>query len=189
MAPPTCALPNLAPYMAVTTYVPGMFEHNPMRAEGSEQCTRPASSSPFEPTIRFDNPVSEFLSLFAHFEPEQSEVMCASTHTTSQVMEHALQSAPEAALGRVASPPRGVGPALPGRRIAPASAAFLSFLARPSPPSAPPQARGGVALPVEGRGGPVATATGLPPGQRRFSIFGLQHPIPIAFAQGLHSRT
>ena len=70
MAPPTCALPNLAPYMAVTTYVPGMFEHNPMRAEGSEQYTRPASSSPFEPTIRFDDPVSEFLSLFAHFEPE-----------------------------------------------------------------------------------------------------------------------
>ena len=131
MAPPTCALPNLAPYMAVTTYVPGMFEHNSMRAEGSEQCTRPASSSPFEPTIRFDNPVSEFLSLFAHFEPEQSEVMCASTHTTSQVMEHALQSAPEAALGRVASPPRGVGPAC--AREFSVAAEILFLLGRPRP--------------------------------------------------------
>ena len=63
----------------------------------------------------------------------------------------------------VATPPREVGPALPGRRIAPTSAASLSFSARPPPPPAPLQARGGVALPVEGRGGPVATAAGLPP--------------------------
>ena len=68
-----------------------------------------------------------------------------------------------AALGRVASPPREVEPALPGRRVVPALAASLSSLARPPPPPAPLQARGGVALPVEGRGGPVATATGLPP--------------------------
>ena len=67
-----------------------------------------------------------------------------------------------AALDRVATPPREVEPALPGRRVAPASAASLSFSARPPPPPAPLQARGGVALPVEGRGGPVATATGLP---------------------------
>ena len=40
-----------------------------------------------------------------------------------------------AALDRVASPPRGVEPALPGRRVAPAPAASLSSLARP-PPSA-----------------------------------------------------
>ena len=64
-----------------------------------------------------------------------------------------------AALGRVASPPREVGPALPGRRVAPASAASLSSSARPSPPLAPHRARGGVALPVEDHGGPAATAT------------------------------
>ena len=68
-----------------------------------------------------------------------------------------------AALCLVATPPREVGPALPGRRIAPAPAASLSFSARTPPPPAPLQARGGVALPVEGRGGPVATATGLSP--------------------------
>mmetsp|Transcript_36451 Transcript_36451/g.117481 ORF Transcript_36451/g.117481 Transcript_36451/m.117481 type:complete len:170 (-) Transcript_36451:231-740(-) len=51
-----------------------------------------------------------------------------------------------AVLCRVATPPMEVGPALPGRRVAPASAASLSFSARPSPPPAPPQARGGVAL-------------------------------------------
>ena len=37
----------------------------------------------------------------------------------------------------VATPPREVGPALPGRRVAPASVASLSFSARPSPPPAP----------------------------------------------------
>ena len=99
MAAPTCALPwssLAAPYMPATTWAPGVCEHNPMRYEGSEQCTRPASLSPFEPTICFDDPVSDFLSLFSHFEPEQREDTCASTHTTSQAMEHALQSAPEA---------------------------------------------------------------------------------------------
>ena len=69
----------------------------------------------------------------------------------------------EAALDPLAAPPQGVGSALPGRRIAPASAAFLSFSARPSPQSAPPQARGGVALLVVDHGGPAAAATGLPP--------------------------
>ena len=63
-----------------------------------------------------------------------------------------------AALDRVATPPREVGPALPGRRVVPALAASLSSLARPPPPPAPLQARGGVALPVEGRGGPAAPA-------------------------------
>ena len=99
MAAPTCALPwssLAAPYMPATTWAPGVCEHNPMRDEGSEQCTRPASLSPSEPTICFDDPVSDFLSLFADFEPEQREDTCASTHTTSQAMEHALQSAPEA---------------------------------------------------------------------------------------------
>ena len=39
MAAPTCALPssNRAPYMPATTWAPGMCEHNPNRAEGSEQ--------------------------------------------------------------------------------------------------------------------------------------------------------
>ena len=67
-----------------------------------------------------------------------------------------------AALDRAASPPREVGPALPGRRIAPAPAASLSSLARPSPPLAPHRARGGVALLVADPGGPAAAATGLP---------------------------
>ena len=63
----------------------------------------------------------------------------------------------------VATPPREVGPALPGRRVAPASAASLSFSARPSPPPAPPQARRAVAPLVVDHGGPAAAATGLPP--------------------------
>ena len=67
------------------------------------------------------------------------------------------------ALGRAQFHPQEVEPALPGRRVVPALAASLSSLARPPPPPAPLQARGGVALPVEGRGGPVAPATGLPP--------------------------
>ena len=67
------------------------------------------------------------------------------------------------ALGRAQFHPQEVEPALPGRRVVPALAASLSSLARPPPPPAPLQARGGVALPVEGRGGPVATAAGLPP--------------------------
>ena len=67
------------------------------------------------------------------------------------------------ALGRAQFHPQEVEPALPGRRVVPALASSLSSLARPPPPPAPLQARGGVALPVEGRGGPVATATGLSP--------------------------
>ena len=67
------------------------------------------------------------------------------------------------ALGRAQFHPQEVEPALPGRRVVLALAASLSSLARPPPPPAPLQARGGVALPVEGRGGPVAPATGLPP--------------------------
>ena len=58
-----------------------------------------------------------------------------------------------------ASNSREVEPVLPGRRVAPAPAASLSSLARPPPPPAPLQARGGVALPVEGRGDPAATAS------------------------------
>ena len=84
-----------------------------------------------------------------------------------------------AALDRVATPPREVEPALPGRRVVPALAASLSSLARPPPPPAPLQARGGVALPVEGRGGPVATATGPPPVSSYV-------PTPLAEAASAH---
>ena len=81
-----------------------------------------------------------------------------------------------AALDRVASPPRGVEPALPGRRVAPAPAASLSSSARPSPPLAPHRARGGVALLVVDHGGPTAAATGLPP-------VGSHGPTPLAEAE------
>ena len=67
------------------------------------------------------------------------------------------------ALGHTHFHSREVEPALPGRRVVPALAASLSSLARLPPPPAPLQARGGVALPVGGRGVPVATAAGLPP--------------------------
>ena len=76
---------------------------------------------------------------------------------------HPPSRARAAALGYIASPPRGVGPALPGRRIAPAPAAFLSFSARPSPPPAPPRARGGVALLVVDHGGPGCRRDGSTP--------------------------
>ena len=95
--------------------------------------------------------------------PPPSHPLCLIPLTLPTAIPLPTPRARAAALDRVASPPRGVGPALPGRRIAPASAAFLSFSARPSPPPAPLQARGGVALPVEDRGDPAATATGLPP--------------------------
>ena len=64
------------------------------------------------------------------------------------------------ALGHTHFHSREVEPALPGRRVVPALAASLSSLARPPPPLAPLQARGGVALPAED---PVATAAGPPP--------------------------
>ena len=98
MAAPTCTLPwtSLAPYMSATTWAPGVCEHNPMRDEGSEQCTRPASLSPSESTICFDDPFFDFFLAICRLQTRTSEDTCASTHTTSQAMEHALQSAPEA---------------------------------------------------------------------------------------------
>ena len=56
-----------------------------------------------------------------------------------------------------------VGLAHPGRRIAPASAASLSYSARPPSPPTPHCARGGVAPLVVVHDGPAAAATGLPP--------------------------
>ena len=71
-------------------------EHNPMRDEGSEQCTRSASLSPSESAICFDDPIFDFFLAICRLQTSTSEDTCASTHTTSQAMEHALQSAPEA---------------------------------------------------------------------------------------------
>ena len=90
------AIASLAPYMPVSTNVAGMCEYNPIRAERCEQCIQSASSSPFEPTVCFDNPFLEILSLKLQLGPEHLEDMCASTHTTSQAMESSPQSAPEA---------------------------------------------------------------------------------------------
>ena len=94
MAPPPWT--SLAPCMSATTWAPGVCEHNPMRDEGSEQCTRPASLSPSESTICFDDPFFDFFLAICRLQTSTSEDTCASTHTTSQAMEHALQSAPEA---------------------------------------------------------------------------------------------
>ena len=81
------------------------------------------------------------------------------------------------ALGHTHFHLREVEPTLPGRRVAPAPAVSLSSLARPPPPPAPLQARGGVALPVEGRGDPAATACW------RFSREnGSPHATPLAAA-------
>ena len=85
MAAPTCTLPwtSLAPYMSATTWAPGVCEHNPMRDEGSEQCTRPASLSPSESTICFDDPFFDFFLAICRLQTRTSEDTCASTHTTS----------------------------------------------------------------------------------------------------------
>ena len=55
------------------------------------------------------------------------------------------------ALGHTHFHSREVEPALPGRRVVPALAASLLSSARPPPPPTSLPARGGVALPVEGR--------------------------------------
>ena len=53
--------------MPVTTYVPGMSmcEHNPTRAERSEQCVQSASSSTFEPAVHVDNPILNWATKFS----------------------------------------------------------------------------------------------------------------------------
>ena len=94
MAPPPWT--SLAPCMSATTWAPGVCEHNPMRDEGSEQCTRLASLSPSESAICFDDQFFDFFLAICRLQTSTSEDTCASTHTTSQAMEHALQSAPEA---------------------------------------------------------------------------------------------
>ena len=104
MDAPTCALPwtNLALYMPATTWAPGVCEHNPNRADRTEQWVQSASSSTFEPAICLDNPFSklfvEALHCSKHWQlgSEHLEDMCASPHTTSQAIEHMPQPAPEA---------------------------------------------------------------------------------------------
>ena len=68
MAAPTCTLPwtSLAPYMSATTWAPGVCEHNPNRAEGSEQWVQSVSSSTFEPAICIDNSFLKDLSINWH---------------------------------------------------------------------------------------------------------------------------
>ena len=105
MAAPTCTLPwtSLAPpYMSATTWAPDVCEHNPNRADRTEQWVQSASSSTFEPAICLDNPFSklfvEALHCSKHWQlgSEHLEDMCASPHTTSQAIEHMPQPAPEA---------------------------------------------------------------------------------------------
>ena len=66
MAAPTCALPwssLAAPYMPATTWAPGVCEHNPNRADRTEQWVQSASSSTFEPAICLDNPFQKLLGI------------------------------------------------------------------------------------------------------------------------------
>ena len=83
-------------------------------------------------------------------------------------------------MGRVASPPRGIGPALLGRRTAPASAISLSSSARPPPCRLLSSSSGDrVALLVVVHDGPAAAATDLPPA-------GPCVPTPLAEAESAH---
>ena len=61
MAPPPWT--SLAPCMSATTWAPGVCEHNPNRAEGSEQWVQSVSSSTFEPAICIDNSFLKDLSI------------------------------------------------------------------------------------------------------------------------------
>ena len=110
MAAPTCALPwwtSLAPYMSATTWAPGVCEHNPNRAEGSEQWVQSVSSSTFEPAICIDNPFLKDLSINWQLGSEHFEDTCASPHTTSQAIEHMPQPAPEASFRVQSSEAKG----------------------------------------------------------------------------------
>jgi len=64
--------------------------------------------------------------------------------------------------------PRGVGPALPGRRVAPATVVSLSYSARPPPPPAPTLSGSGGRGPpcVVVHDGPAAATTIYPPRAR-----------------------
>ena len=90
------------PYVSATTWATDACEHNPNRADRTEQWVQSASSSTFEPAICLDNPFSklfvEALHCSKHWQlgSEHLEDMCASPHTTSQAIEHMPQPAPEA---------------------------------------------------------------------------------------------
>ena len=100
MAAPVCTPPwtSLAPppYMSATTWAPDVCEHNPNRADRTEQWVQSFSSSTFEPAICLDNPFHKLLSTNWQLGSEHLEDMCASPHTTSQAIEHMPQPAPEA---------------------------------------------------------------------------------------------
>ena len=116
--------------------------------------------SPAERRLTAAVAVSDVSSLVEVSPPLHLRLVLPSPRASTALLK--FPRARAAALGRVASPPREVEPALPGRRVAPAPAASLSSLARSPPPPAPLQARGGVALLVADPGGPAAAATGLP---------------------------
>ena len=82
-------------------------EHNPNRAEGSEQWVQSVSSSTFEPAICIDNSFLEDLSINWQLGSEHLEDMCASPHTTSQAIEHMPQPAPEASFRVQSSEAKG----------------------------------------------------------------------------------
>ena len=96
MAPPPWT--SLAPCMSATTWAPGVCEHNPNRAEGSEQWVQSVSSSTFEPAVCVDNPFLKVLSINFELWPEHSEEMCASPHT-ELLTGFAMRSDPNVAFG------------------------------------------------------------------------------------------
>ena len=88
MAAPTCTLPwtSLAPpYMSATTWAPDVCEHNPNRADRTEQWVQSVSSSTFEPASCLDNPFQKLLSINWQLGSEHLEDMCASPHTTGRL--------------------------------------------------------------------------------------------------------
>ena len=74
MAPPPWT--SLAPSMSATTWAPGVCEHNPMRDEGSEQCIRPASLSPSESAICFDDPFFDLFLAICRLQTRQRPLLC-----------------------------------------------------------------------------------------------------------------
>ena len=81
MAAPVCTPPwtSLAPpYMSATTWAPDVCEHNPNRADRTEQWVQSVSSSTFEPAICLDNPFHKLLSTNWQLGSEHLEDMCAS---------------------------------------------------------------------------------------------------------------
>ena len=96
--------------------------------------------------------------------PSPSRLLCLILLTPPPAIPCPTPRARAVALGRVASPPRGVGPALLGRRVAPASAVSLSYSARPPPSKSSSSSSGGRGPPCRSsRWSGCAAATDLPP--------------------------